>query len=101
MRYMTAHTYHTPTYYRIRTAVRITFVAGVALTSFLVGKALASDPYPYHCDGSAVIANTGDTLWSLAEDHCEGHTGAIVADLYADHGDMQVGEIISFSRERG
>ncbi len=99
---MTTHTNtHTPTYYRIRTIVRGAFVAGLVIVAFLVGKALASEPYPYKCDGTIVNATTGDTLWSLAEAHCEGHTGAVVHDLYKEHGDLQVGEAISFARERG
>lgn len=101
MTYMTTRTHHTPTYYRIRTAVRIAFVTGVAVLAFTIGKALASEPYPYKCDGTTVTATEGDTLWSLAEAHCEGHTGAVTHDLYKEHGDLQVGEVISFVRERG
>lgn len=95
---MTTRTYHTPTYYRVRTLVRCAFLAGVALTAFLVGKALASDPYPYECDRSAVIVTSGDTLWSLAEKHCTGHVGAATAALVARYGaDVQVGDIISLA----
>jgi hypothetical protein len=97
---MTTHT-HTPTYYLIRSIVRLAFVTGVAVVSFLVGKTLASEPYPYQCNGTTVTAVAGDTLWSLAKAHCEGHTGAIVSDLYKEHGDLQVGEVISFARKRG
>lgn len=96
--HMTTRTYHTPTYYRVRTLVRCAFLAGVALTAFLVGKALASDPYPYECDSSAVVVTAGDTLWSLAEKHCTGHTGAATDALVARYGtDVQVGDIISLA----
>lgn len=95
------NTHRTPTYYRIRTTVRATFLAGVALTAFLVGKSIAGDPYQYSCDGSAVIVASGDTLWSLAKQHCTGHVGHAVHDLAKVHGDqVQVGDIISFAIER-
>jgi len=93
---MTAH--HTPTYYRIRTAVRIAFLAGVALTAFTIGKVLASEPYPYKCDGTTVVVVGGDTLWSLAEQHCKGHTGHAVHRLVATYGtDIHAGDTISFA----
>lgn len=95
------NTHHTPTYYRVRSLVRFAFVAGVAVIAFSVGRAIANDPYQYRCDGSAVIVNAGDTLWSLAQKHCEGHTGHAVHDLAKVHGDqVRVGEIISFATER-
>lgn len=100
MTYMTTHTYHTATYYRIRTAVRLAFLAGVALTAFTIGKALASEPYPYKCDGTTVVVAGGDTLWSLAEEHCEGHTGHAVDRLVATYGtDIHPGDTLSFSIE--
>lgn len=96
-----AHTtYHTPTYYAVRSAVRFAFVVVVALLAFLIGKAVASEPYPYTCDGSSVIAGAGDTLWSLAEQHCTGHIGHAVHDLYKVHADLSVGEGVTFSGER-
>lgn len=95
-------THRTPTYYRIRTAVRATFLAGVAVTAFIAGNALAGDPYSYRCDGSAVVVTTGDTLWSLAQQHCEGHVGHAVHDIAKVRGDqVQVGDVISFAMERG
>lgn len=95
-------THRTPTYYRIRTAVRCAFLAGVALTAFLAGKALADDPYAYRCDGSAIVVASGDTLWSLAQQHCEGHVGHAVHDIAKVRGDqVQVGDVISFAMERG
>lgn len=94
---MTTHTYHTPTYYRVRTVVRCAFVAGVALVSFAVGKALATNPHEYQCDGSAVVATAGDTLWSLADKHCTGHVGSAVDSLHAQYGDLSQGEVISFA----
>lgn len=95
---ITMTTQHTPTYYRIRTAVRCAFLIGVALVAFMTGKALAGNPYSFRCDGSAVVANTGDTMWSLAYDHCEGHTGAAVDTLVQRYGTtLQVGDIISLA----
>lgn len=97
---MAHSTYHTPTYYTVRSAVRFAFIVLVAVVAFLVGKAFASEPYPYKCDGSSVTAGAGDTLWSLAEQHCEGHIGHAVHDLYKVHADLSVGEQVTLSGER-
>ena len=98
MRDMTTH--HTITYYRVRTAVRFAFAGALTLSAFLVGRAVATDEYAYKCDGSAVVAVHGDTLWSLAEEHCTGHVGSAVDTLYAKHGDLTHGEVVSFAMER-
>jgi len=94
-------THRTPTYYRIRTVVRFAFLAGVALAAFLIGKAFAGDPYTYRCDGSVIVAVAGDTLWSLAQEHCEGHIGHAVHDLYEIHADLSVGELVTLNGSRG
>ena len=97
---MTYTTKHTPTYYAVRSAVRFAFVVVVAVVAFLIGKAFAGEPYPYRCDGSSVTAGAGDTLWSLAEQHCEGHIGHAVHDLYKVHADLSVGEQVTLNGER-
>lgn len=98
---MTTRTYHSATYYRVRTLVRCAFLAGVAVSAFLVGRAFASDPYTYECDRSATVVAAGDTLWSLAEEHCTGHIGHAVHDIAKVYGDqVQAGDIISFSFSR-
>jgi hypothetical protein len=92
------NTAHSTTYYRVRTAVRCTFLVAVATLSFIVGKALATDPLTYECDHSAVIVQSGDTLWSLAEKYCTGHIGQATDDLVKKYGtDVQVGDIVAMT----
>lgn len=101
MTHMTTRTHHTPTYYRVRTLVRCAFLAGVAMSAFLFGRALAHDPHTFECDGTQAVAVLGDTLWSLAEKHCSGHIGSAVDTLHATYGDLSYGETVSLDIGRG
>ena len=99
--YMTVITHHTPTYYRVRTVVRFLFWVTVATGSFLVGKALTHNSLSYSCDGQDVIVNAGESLWSIAEQHCDGHIGKAVFDLVGIYGTtVYAGQVISLDIER-
>lgn len=98
---MTTHKAHPPIYYTVRTVVRSVFVITITLLAFFFGKAVASDPYTYKCDGAVVMANDGDSLWSLAEKHCTGHVGQAVDDLVKVHGEtLRYGQYIKLDGER-
>lgn len=98
---MTTHKKHPPIYYTVRTVVRSVFIITVALLMFVIGKALAADPYGYKCDGTTVMANDGDSLWSLAQKHCVGHIGQAVADLVNVHGEtIRYGQYITLNGEK-
>ena len=92
---------HTTTYYTVRTLVRCLFITAVAFASFIFGKAVAQDPYAYTCTQGAVAVQSGDTLWSLAQEHCTGHIGQATDELVDKYGtDIQIGDIIAVARER-
>jgi len=98
---MTTHTQHPPVYYTVRTIVRAVFVISIALIAFFIGKAIASNPYTYKCDGTIAMANVGDSLWSLAEKHCTGHIGQAVDDLVNEYGArVHYGQYIKLNGER-
>lgn len=92
---------HPPIYYTVRTVVRAVFVATLALVMFTIGKALATDPYGYKCDGTTAVAADGDSLWSLAQKHCTGHIGQAVTELVKVYGtQIDYGQRITLDGER-
>lgn len=93
-------TTHTNTYYVTRSAVRFAFVCTIALLAFVIGREVTTNTYQYSCDGQEVTAVLGDTLWSLAEQHCTGHIGSAVDDLYDEHKELQYGDKVIFNRKR-
>lgn len=98
---MTTHKAHPPIYYTVRTIVRSVFIITVTLLAFLFGKAVASDPYGYKCDGAVVMVSEGDSLWSIASEHCTGHIGQAVDDLVNVHGEtVRYGDYITLNGER-
>jgi hypothetical protein len=76
-------------------------IISITLLAFFVGRAMASDPYGYECNGKTVMAGSGDSLWSLAQENCTGHIGKAVHDLAKVHG-VQVGygEYVTLDGER-
>lgn len=98
---MTTHKKHPPIYYTVRTVVRSVFIIIITLAMFAIGKALASEPYGYKCDGTTVMVTEGASLWSLAEKHCTGHIGQAVDDLVNTHGvTIHYGQYITLNGER-
>lgn len=98
---MKTTTHHTPTYYRVRSVVRFLFVATIATGAYLVGREIVDSTLDYKCDGTSVVVASGDTLWSIAQEHCEGHTGQAVYDLVGIYGTtLYAGQTISLDIER-
>ena len=98
---MTTHKAHPPIYYTVRTVVRTALIVSIALLAFFIGRAMASDPYEYECNGKTVMADNGDSLWSLAQENCTGHIGKAVHDLVKVYGvQVKYGEYVTLDGER-
>lgn len=48
----------------------------------------------FWCDDTATIVSEGDSLWSIAGEHCYGDTAAVVDSIYPVYGDLTVGEVV-------
>lgn len=65
------------------------FLAGVANAA--LDKATA-----YECEDGIVTVHPGDTLWSIANRYCTGHTGHAVSVMADMHGTatLQIGDTV-------
>ena len=93
---MTRHPYRSRGYYTTRRYVRLSLATSVIALWLGAMIAISRDDGRYSCDGSTVIAVYGDTLWSLAQQHCSGHIGTVVDALYSTHAELSHGEAVSF-----
>ncbi|CAB4156593.1 hypothetical protein UFOVP658_79 [uncultured Caudovirales phage] len=93
---MTTHRYHSRGYYITRRYVRLSLALSVIVLWLGAMMTLSRGDSTYSCDGSTVVAVYGDTLWSLAQQHCTGHIGVAVDTLYSTYSELSHGEAISF-----
>ena len=93
---MTRPPYHRRGYYPPRRYVRLSLALSVIALWLGAMMTLSRGDSRYSCDGSTVIAVYGDTLWSLAQQHCSGHIGTAVDTLYSTYSELSHGEAVSF-----
>lgn len=86
----------TPTYYLVRTYVRILFWGTLAfgLVWLAVSSVNAWDDYT--CVETDVVAEPYDTMWGIAVEYCDGNIESAVNDLVLRHGSatVRVGQTI-------
>jgi len=80
----------TPTYYLIRTYVRIAFWGALAfgLAWLAVSSVNAWDDYT--CVETDVVVQPHDTMWGIATEYCDGNIEVAVDDLVKRHGSATV-----------
>ena len=85
-----------PTYYRVRSAVRITFWSSLAVGFGWLATTSISNWDNYICVDIDIIAQPYDSYWSIAETYCDGNMQSAVSDLISAHGSdtVRVGQLI-------
>jgi hypothetical protein len=83
------------TYYKRRIAVASVITIVVVALSYLAGTDIDND-YDYSCPTMSVRAEQGDTLASITEQHCEGHTLQASWDIAEQRGTstLDIGDIV-------
>jgi len=76
----------TPTYYLVRTYVRVAFWSLVAFGLIWLVNTSVSTWDKYTCVDTDVVVQPYDTMWAIAEEYCDGNIEVAVADLISSHG---------------
>ena len=86
-------------YYRTRSRVRFIFWSLISLAFVLMLSNSIESINDYSCDTSQVTVNFRDTLWSIAENNCDGNIREAVSDLVnlRQTDILRVGEIIQLT----
>jgi len=71
-------------------AIAITAGLGVGIVKSL------NDNVDFKCQSGSVVVESGDTLWDIMRDNCEGHTGHAVYQASELNGgsDLTVGQVV-------
>ena len=82
---------------RKATTIITTFIA--CLVTALGVLALTGDT-EHDCPDMTVVVTYGDTLWSIAEEHCTGNLQSAVDELVDTHNttSLQVGDIVTLGK---
>jgi hypothetical protein len=83
------------TYYKRRIAVASVITIVLVALSYLIGSDIDSG-YDYTCPTMSVTVEQGDTLASITERYCEGHTLQASWDIAKERGTsaVDIGDII-------
>jgi len=79
------------------TTIITTFIACVVTA---LGVLALTGNENYTCPDMTVVVTYGDTLWSIAEQHCTGNLQSAVDDLVDTHKttSLQVGDIVTLGK---
>jgi hypothetical protein len=80
----------TPTYYLVRTYVRVIFWTAVAFGLIWLVSTSVGSWDKYECVETNVVVQPYDTMWAIAEKYCDGNIEVAVADLISAHGSATV-----------
>lgn len=70
----------------------VTALALAAAVAVLVADAMTPE---FKCDGTAVMVESGDSLWTIADSHCTGSIQAAVDAMVSDYGpDIVPGQLV-------
>lgn len=87
---------HTYSYYRVRSMVRFLFWGTIALGLIWLVVSSVSSWENYECVETDVVVQPLDTMWSIAEEYCEGNIEVAVSDLISSNGSstVVVGQVV-------
>lgn len=81
-------------------ATTIVATLAVATVGWFAYGALYPDP-SFVCDRTATIAQSGDTVYAIAEAKCEGELSLAVAEAFRINGTLSVGEAVVMPSREG